>query len=190
VSVADQVRELVDSAVEHFGRLDFAANNAGIEGPSVPIQDYPEDGYDQVMAVNLKGVYLCLKEQARKMIDQGHGSIVNTASIAGFIGFPPFSGYVATKHGVMGLTRTAALELAPQGIRVNAVCPGYVLTEMGARSIAAPGTPEFAELTKGIPLGRLGKPEEIGEAICWLCSDRSSLVTGHGLLADGGYVAA
>jgi NAD(P)-dependent dehydrogenase (short-subunit alcohol dehydrogenase family) len=187
---AGDVARLVETTVERLGRLDFAVNNAGVEGSQVPFQDYPEDDYDGVMAVNLKGVFLCLRAELRAMLAQGVGAIVNTSSIGGEVGLPGFAGYNATKHGVMGLTRTAALEAAPHGVRVNAVLPGYTFTEMAQRTIAGPDSPKYRQVADSLPLRRWGEPGEVGEAIAWLCSDLSSIVVGHGLPVDGGYLAA
>jgi NAD(P)-dependent dehydrogenase (short-subunit alcohol dehydrogenase family) len=181
---------LVAFATGLAGRLDFAVNNAGIEGPQAPLRDYPAEGYDRVMAVNLKGVFLCLRAELRQMTGQGTGAIVNTSSIGGCVGLPGFGAYNATKHGVMGLTRTAALESGVDGIRVNAVLPGYTFTEMAQRTIAGRGSEEYDRVAAELPLRRWGEPEEVGEAIAWLCSDLASLVTGHGLPVDGGFLAS
>jgi NAD(P)-dependent dehydrogenase (short-subunit alcohol dehydrogenase family) len=190
VTDAADVDRLVAHATDALsGRLDFAVNNAGIEGPHAPLHEYPDDGYDAVMAVNLKGVFLCLKAELRTMIPQRAGAIVNTSSIGGAVGLPGFGGYNATKHGVMGLTRTAGLEAAPYGVRVNAVLPGYTFTEMAQRTIAGPETEEYRAVAESLPLRRWCAPAEVGEAIAWLCSDLSSIVVGHGLPVDGGYLA-
>jgi NAD(P)-dependent dehydrogenase (short-subunit alcohol dehydrogenase family) len=184
VSKAAEVEVLIQTVIDTYGRLDCAFNNAGIEGAIVPTADYPEAAWDRTMAINLKGVWLCLKYEIPQMLKQGGGAIVNTASVGGLVGTAMISAYVASKHGVVGLTKTAALEYAKAGIRVNAVCPGVILTPMVQR------LPELLEaFTAAEPIGRLGKPEEIAEAVVWLCSDAASFVTGHAMAVDGGYVA-
>lgn len=187
VSKAAEVKALVEKTVEAFGRLDFAANNAGIEGKTAPTAECTEENWDRVISINLKGIWLCMRYEIPKMQKQG-GAIVNTASIAGLVGFPGLPAYTASKFGVIGLTKAAALEYAKQGIRVNAVCPGVIHTAMVDRLIE--GNPEMeAGLTAGTPLSRMGQPEEIAEVAIWLCSDKASFVTGHALAADGGYTA-
>jgi NAD(P)-dependent dehydrogenase (short-subunit alcohol dehydrogenase family) len=183
-----EVEAMVKQAVENFGRLDFAFNNAGIEGKTAPTAECTEENWDRIISINLKGVWLCMRQEIPVMVRQGSGAIVNTASIAGLVGFPGLPAYTASKFGVIGLTKAAALEYAKQGIRVNAVCPGVIHTAMVDRLIE--GNPEMeAGLSAGTPLGRMGKPEEIAEVVIWLCSDKASFVTGHALVADGGYVA-
>jgi NAD(P)-dependent dehydrogenase (short-subunit alcohol dehydrogenase family) len=189
VSNATEVEAMISKAVETYGRLDCAHNNAGIAsgGQRAFTADYPEEKWHQVIAINLTGVWLCMKYEIPQMLQQGGGAIVNTASIAGLIGLPYASAYVASKHGVVGLTKTAALEYAKQGIRVNCVCPGYIETPM-----TEPGRndPErMAHMLASEPIGRLGKPEEIAETVVWLCSDAASFITGHTMAVDGGYVA-
>jgi NAD(P)-dependent dehydrogenase (short-subunit alcohol dehydrogenase family) len=188
VSVADEVEALVKVAVETYGRLDCAHNNAGIVGPVANTHEYPEEAWDDVIRVNLKGVWLCMKYEIAQMLRQGGGSIVSTSSAAGLVGHPWQTAYVASKHGVNGLTKVAALENAKLGIRVNAVCPGIVRTPRIERYIAdKPGWIEgFIEQE---PVGRLGESEEIAEAVVWLCSDATSFVTGHLMQVDGGFVA-
>ena len=188
VSVADEVEALVKVAVETYGRLDCAHNNAGIVGPVANTHEYPEEAWDDVIRVNLKGVWLCMKYEIAQMLRQGGGSIVSTSSAAGLVGHPWQTAYVASKHGVNGLTKVAALENAKLGIRVNAVCPGIVRTPRIERYIAdKPGWIEgFIEQE---PVGRLGESEEIAEAVVWLCSDAASFVTGHLMQVDGGFVA-
>jgi len=188
VSRATEVQTLVQKAVETYGRLDCAFNNAGIEGVVQPTVDYGEAHWDRVLAINLKGVWLCMKYELQQMLKQGGGAIVNTASVAGLVGLPGFSAYVAAKHGVNGLTKTAALEYAKAGIRVNAVCPGAIRTPMferGARD--NPGIEE--QVVAMEPIGRMAAPAEVGEAVVWLCSDAASFVTGLPLAVDGGWVA-
>jgi NAD(P)-dependent dehydrogenase (short-subunit alcohol dehydrogenase family) len=188
VTDAAQVAALVAATVDAFGSLDCAVNNAGIEQHHSKLADHDDDDFDRVIAVNLKGVYLCLKHELRVMLAQGHGTIVNTASLAGLGGAPTLGGYVASKHGVMGLTRTAALEYAKRGIRVNAVCPSYTNTDMVRRIVDA--NPQLGEtLRNASPMKRMGEPEEIARAVAWLCSDESSFVNGQGLALDGGITA-
>ena len=188
VTEAAQVKALVGQTLETCGRLDCAFNNAGIEGGMAKTGDYTEDRWDQVIAINLKGVWLCMKYEIQHMLGHGGGAIVNTASVAGLVGFRYGPAYVASKHGVNGLTRTAALEYAKAGIRVNAVCPGVIRTPMFERGVQKnPGLEErFAAVH---PIGRIGQPEEIARAVVWLCSAAASFVTGTQLPVDGGFVA-
>ena len=191
VSDSALVEALVEGCVERFGRLDCAFNNAGIGGESARLADYDEEAWNRVLAVNLTGVFLCMKSELRQMVTQGGGAIVNAASLVGVMGYPNLGAYNAAKHGVVGLTRTAALEYASHGIRVNAVCPGWIETPLVMDSGPQPASiPEVYEALAGLmPLGRLGKPEEVAAAVAWLCSDASSFVTGHPLLVDGGALA-
>ncbi len=185
VSKADEVKRLMDTAVSRWGRLDCAVNNAGVEGtPFVNTADYDEGVWDQVMDVNLKGVFLSMKYGIPHMLKSG-GSIVNMSSIAGLIGGVGGVAYHASKHGVIGLTRTAAIEYARAGIRVNAVCPAVIQTDMADRFFGGKGIP-LADIH---PLGRVGTPQEIADAVLWLCSDKSSFVTGIALPVDGGLTA-
>jgi len=188
VSKAAEVESLVQKTVEKFGRLDVAFNNAGIEGNWVPIVEQSEEDWDRVIDINLKGVWLCLKYELRQMLKQGHGgAIVNMASVAGMIGSAGAATYVASKHGVIGLTKTAALENARSGIRVNVVCPAVIETAMADRAF---GAPEVNKFVLGLhPLGRFGRSEEIAEAVVWMCSDRASFMTGQSLVLDGGMLA-
>jgi NAD(P)-dependent dehydrogenase (short-subunit alcohol dehydrogenase family) len=185
------MEQLVKEIETEFGSLDCAVNNAGTEGVIASTEDYPLEGFDRVLALNLRGVFTCMQAELRSMLVHGGGSIVNIASIAGFAGFANFSAYNATKHAVVGLTRTAALESATRGVRVNAVAPGFIVTPMvtdrGLR--AQPGSDDYRMLEEIHPMKRLGQPEEIAEAVAWLCSDRASFVTGHALAVDGGYLA-
>ena len=188
VSQAAEVEALVGKTVSTYGRLDCAHNNAGVEGALVTTAEYTEAEWDRVISINLKGAWLCLKYEIVQMLSQGGGSIVNTASGLGLVGLAMYPAYVASKHGVIGLTKTAALEYAKSGIRVNAVCPGVIQTPMIDRVLTR--HPQLAELlTATEPVGRLGKPEEIAEAAVWLCSDAASFVTGHAMAVDGGYLA-
>ena len=188
VSKAADVGALITQTVETYGRLDCAFNNASIEGGVKPTIDCTEEEFDRTIAVNLTGVWLCMKYEIQQMLSQGGGAIVNTASVAGLVGFPGLPDYVASKHGVLGLTKTAALEYAKSGIRVNAVCPGVIQTPMVERG--AQLSPGFDELAVSMePVGRFGQPAEIGEAVVWLCSDAASFVTGHPMTVDGGLVA-
>jgi NAD(P)-dependent dehydrogenase (short-subunit alcohol dehydrogenase family) len=189
VSSAVDAEGLVRAAVETYGRLDCAHNNAGITGTGFAPHEIPEEFWDRVMAINLKGVWLCLKYEVAQMLRQDGGAIVNTASAAGLVGLPLSGGYVAAKHGVVGLTKSAALAYAQQGIRVNAVCPGYVRTPLLDAVFAARG-PEYEAAAAAMqPVGRLGTPEEVAELVVWLCSDAASFMTGAALPVDGGYVA-
>ena len=188
VSQAADVEALITQTVERYGRLDCAFNNAGIEGGVKPTIDCTEEEFARTIAVNLTGVWLCMKYEIQQMLSQGGGTIVNTASVAGLVGFPGLPDYVASKHGVLGLTKTAALEYAKSGIRVNAVCPGVIQTPMVERG--AQLSPGFDELAVSMePVGRFGQPSEIGEAVVWLCSETASFVTGHPMTVDGGLVA-
>ena len=188
VSKAFEVEALVQKAVERFGRLDVAFNNAGIEGVWVPIIEQSEDDWDQTIAINLKGVWLCLKYQIQQMLKQGGGgAIVNMASIAGLVGTADAATYSASKHGVVGLTKSAALETARSGIRINAVCPAVIETPMGKRLFDTPVARK--NLVSYHPIGRFGRPAEIAEAVVWMCSERASFMTGQSLVLDGGFLA-
>ncbi|MGA9041479.1 MAG: SDR family oxidoreductase [Terriglobales bacterium] len=188
VSKAAEVELLVQKTVETFGRLDVAFNNAGIEGVWVPIVTQSEADWDQTIAINLKGVWLCLKYEIRQMLKQGGGgAIVNMSSIAGLVGSAGAAAYSASKHGVMGLTKTAALENARRGIRINSVCPAAIETPMADRIF---GAPEVHKYVLGChPIGRFGRPTEVAEAVVWMCSDRASFMTGQSLVLDGGFLA-
>lgn len=181
-----EVTEMVDTAVETFGSLDFACNNAGIEGATKPLVEQTDEMWESVMAVNITGVFQGMRAQIPAMLETGGGAIVNTASIAGIRGFLNLSPYVASKHGVIGATKTAALEWSKEGIRVNAVCPGVIETEMVARTREQ--DPENIEqVIAGTPIGRLGQPAEIAAAAVWLCSEDASFVTGESLVVDGAF---
>lgn len=185
---ARDVAALVEKTVATFGRLDCVFNNAGVAGVNSSLVDCTEENWDRIMAVNLKGVWLCLKYAIAQMLKQGGGAIVNTASVAGLIGAPGLGAYSASKGGVVQLTRTAALEYAKSGIRVNAVCPAFIQTPMVDRLVNGNVEVE-ARLNRAQPIGRMGTPEEVAEAVVWLCSDAASFVTGHLLTVDGGMVA-
>ncbi len=188
VSKTDDVKALVQKTVEKFGRLDVAFNNAGIEGVWTPIVEQTESDFDTTIAINLKGVWLCLKYEIQQMLKQGRGgAIVNMASVAGLIGSAGAGTYIASKHGVMGLTKTAALETAKSGIRVNVVCPAVIETPMGDRIFSAPEMHDFAIGVHA--MRRFGKPMEIAEGVLWMCSDRASFMTGQSLVLDGGMLA-
>src|SRR5437762_7311858 len=186
VTRAADVKAALDKTVEAFGRLDFAFNNAGVEPrKSVPTADYEEEEWDRIVDTNLRGVFLCMKHEIPLILKQGGGAIVNTSSGAGVIGIKGSPAYTAAKHGLLGLTKSAALDYAAQNIRINAVCPGYIATPMMDRFTG--GTPEGrAKVISEEPIGRMGQPEEIAAAILWLCSDAARFVIGHALVVDGG----
>ena len=188
VSVASDIEALVDHAMTTFGRLDLAFNNAGIEGDVRPLVEQSETNYDAVMDINVKGTWLSMKYEIHRMLEQGGGAIVNTSSVAGLIGFPGIGIYAASKHAVIGLTKTAALEYSAQGIRINAVNPGLIDTEMADR-LAAGARTEKDNLAALHPIGRIGRGEEVAGAVLWLCSTRASFVTGHSMIVDGGFTA-
>jgi NAD(P)-dependent dehydrogenase (short-subunit alcohol dehydrogenase family) len=191
VSRATDVEAAVSAAVTELGGLDIAVNNAGIEGTLAPTVDYPEDDFDRVIGINMKGVWLGMKYQIPKMLDAGGGAIVNMASILGLVAFATAGAYTAAKHGVVGLTKTAALEYAQSNVRINAVCPGFIETPMVMeRGVQAGRDPEaYEQLRAAHPVGRLGRPEEISEMITFLCSPAASFITGAAIPLDGGYVA-
>jgi NAD(P)-dependent dehydrogenase (short-subunit alcohol dehydrogenase family) len=187
-NVADEaeVAAMVEQTVSTFGRLDAAFNNAGVQSPAVEIADASGEEFDRVNAINLRGVWNCMKYELRQMREQGSGAIVNCSSIGGLIGLPGRAMYHASKHGVIGLTKSAALEYASMGIRVNAVCPGTFDTPMVSDMLAK--EPEaMKDILRDIPIGRLGRSEEIAAAVLWLCSPGASFVIGHALVVDGGY---
>lgn len=184
-----EVSAMIGATLKAFGRLDCAFNNAGINGTLAGVHgkrmaDWPEEAFDRLIQVNLKGTWLCMKAELEQMVRQGTGSIVNAASLAGLTGFKNTAAYAASKHGVVGLTKTAAIEYAPQ-VRVNCVCPGWISTDMTAQIIAQRGP----ELLARVPFREVGRPEDIGEMVCWLSSNRARYVTGGTFTVDGGYMA-
>ena len=190
VTRTGDVKTMLDDTITAYGRLDCAFNNAGIAGWQVDAAgkktaEWSEEAFDRMIAVNLKGVWLCMRAEIRQMEGQGGGAIVNTGSIAGLAGLPTSSAFVAAKHGVIGLTKTAAIEYAEAGIRVNAVCPGYIKTRMTEETMRRRGETILAQ----VPAKRMGDPEEIAEMVVWLCSDRASYVTGAAYNVDGGWMA-
>jgi NAD(P)-dependent dehydrogenase (short-subunit alcohol dehydrogenase family) len=188
VANPQEVEALVSQLVERYGRLDCAFNNAGIEGEFASTPELSLENWHRVISINLDGVFYCMKYEIQQMLKQGGGSIVNTSSVAGLIGLPGGSAYVAAKHGVAGLTKTAALEFAKANIRVNAVCPGFIRTPMVERVLDR-GTFDEERVIASEPINRMGKPEEIAEAVLWLCSAAASFVTGVAFPVDGGYTA-
>ena len=186
VSREEEVKSLIRSAIGRYGRLDFAFNNAGIEGVSSTVTDCTNENWDNVFNVNLKGVWYCMKYQIPEMLKTGGGCIVNNASVAGLVGFQGTPAYVASKHAVVGLTKNVALDYARQGIRVNAVCPGIIHTPMIDRfTSGAPGAIE--QMIAAKPMGRLGQPEEIAGTVVFLCSSSASFITGQAIAVDGGW---
>jgi len=188
VAKAADVEAMVRKTVEKYGRLDVAFNNAGIEGQWMPIAELPEEQFDQLVGINVKGVWLCLKYEIQQMLKQGDGgAIVNMSSVAGLMGAVGASAYVASKHAVIGMTRTAALEYAKAGIRVNAVCPAVIETPMAERAFGDPAASKWVLSLH--PIGHFGKPIEIAEAVLWMCSSRASFMTGNFIVLDGGMMA-
>ena len=188
VSVSEDVHKMFDQIIQIHGHIDYAFNNAGVEGFIASTHECTEDNWDRTISINLKGVWLCMKYEIQHMLKTGKGVIVNNSSVAGLIGFPGSPAYVASKHAIIGLTKTAALENARSGIRINAVCPGVIRTPMIDRITRSDAVAEkqFIDLE---PMGRLGNPEEVAEAVVWLCSDSASFITGHSLPVDGGWLA-
>lgn len=186
VSDTKAVEEMIGWIVATYGRLDAAHNNAGIQTPQRPMAEITDEEFDRTEAVDLKGVWNCMRYEIRQMLRQGGGAIVNTSSQGGVTGFPRQAAYIACKHAVIGLTRTAAIDYAAQGIRINAVCPGVIRTPMVEELLRR--NPDLEqELVRDIPAGRMGRPDEIAHAVLWLCSDDASFVDGHALLVDGAF---
>jgi NAD(P)-dependent dehydrogenase (short-subunit alcohol dehydrogenase family) len=188
VSSEDDVAAMIETTVASFGRLDMAFNNAGIQAPSTDAADESADSFDRVNAINLRGVWACMKHELRHMRGQGSGAIVNCSSLGGLVGLPGRAAYHASKHGVIGLTRSAALEYAPRGIRINAICPGTIETPMVTDMINK-GELSIPEAVANQPVGRLGRADEIAAAVLWLSSPAASLIIGVALPVDGGYTA-
>jgi len=186
VADEEQVAAMIEKTVSDFGRLDAAYNNAGVQSPVAETADASGEEFDRVNAVNLRGVWNCMKYELLQMRRQGSGAIVNCSSLGGLVGIAGRGVYHAAKHGVLGLTKSAALEYAARGIRINAVCPGIIETPMVAGMLTSEAE-AMKELMKEVPIGRLGRPEEIAAAVLWLCSPGASFVIGHALVVDGGY---
>ncbi|MCP3103958.1 SDR family oxidoreductase [Myxococcus sp. K15C18031901] len=188
VSDDEQVRAMVEQTVGTLGRLDVAYNNAGVQNRLAETADSPRDDYDRVMAINLRGVWSCMKFELQYMREQGSGAIVNCSSLGGLVGGAERGTYHAAKHGVIGLTKSAALEYAKRGIRVNAVCPGLIWTPMAEQMVATGQGEALEAMVKAVPMGRHGRAEEIADAVLWLCSRAASYVTGQSISIDGGFV--
>lgn len=183
IARSGDVAALIEKTINYYGRLDFAVNNAGVDEEAAPLADGEEELYDRIMGANVKGVWLCMKLQLRQMLKQGGGAIVNVSSVSGLVGAPNRAIYAASKHAVVGLTRSAAAEYAREGIRINALCPGAVKTPHMARAA------EEGQLEAPAPMGRFAEAAEVANAALWLCSEQASYVNGHELVVDGGFTA-
>jgi NAD(P)-dependent dehydrogenase (short-subunit alcohol dehydrogenase family) len=188
ISKSGEVAALIEKTINYYGRLDFAVNNAALDEEGAPLAEGEEEQFDRIMGANVKGVWLCMKLQLRQMLKQGGGAIVNVSSVSGLVGAPNRAIYAASKHAVVGLTRSAAAEYAREGIRINALCPGAVKTPMLARAVERDPADE-RQLPATQPMGRLAEPAEIANAALWLCSEQASYVNGHELVVDGGFTA-
>src|SRR5467141_2677747 len=188
VSDDAQVEAMVKQTVATYGRLDAAYNNAGVQNILAETADSPRDDYDRIMGINLRGVWSCMKFELQQMRKQGNGTIVNCSSLGGLVGSPERGIYHAAKHGVLGFTKSAALEYAAPGIRINAVCPGLIHMPMSDQMIASGQADALKAMEKSIPMGRVGRPEEIANAVLWLCSDAASYITGQSISVDGGFI--
>ena len=186
VSDEADVKAMVEDVVRRYGHLDMAYNNAGIQSPITDVADLDSQEYDKVMGINLRGIWHCMKYELQQMRKQGSGAIVNCSSLGGLVGIAGRAVYHASKHGVLGMTKSAALEYATRGIRINAVCPGIIFTPMVERMMQGESE-EMKELMRFVPINRLGKPEEVAAAVLWLCSDAASFVIGQAIAVDGGY---
>lgn len=184
----EEVEAMVQQTVDAFGRLDIAYNNAGVQNQLAETADTTREDYDRVMGINLRGVWSCMRAELRQMREQGGGAIVNCSSLGGLLGGAERGIYHAAKHGVLGFTKSAALEYAARGIRINAVCPGLIWTPMADQMVAAGQGEALEGMTHAVPMGRVGRPEEIAAAVLWLCSDAASYVTGQSISVDGGFV--
>ncbi len=189
VSNKTEVQALVEKTIATYGRLDCAFNNAGIEPPFKPLHEQSVEDFDKLMSINVRGLFLCMKYEIQQMLNQGSGVIVNNSSIGGLIAFSEVSPYIASKHAVMGLTKSAALDYAKRGIRINAINPGFIATEMNERTIEQMGI-AVDSLASTVPMGRIGQAAEIAQAVVFLCSDAASYITGQGLIVDGGLTAS
>jgi len=188
VSATADVEEMANQVINTYGRLDFAFNNAGVQGPASLVADYTEQDWGRVIDVNLKGIWLCMKYEIPQMLKNGSGAIVNSSSVTGIVGSHSSPAYSASKHGIIGLTKTSALQYSKVGIRINAVCPSAIRTPM-LEDILRSNPEKKARFIASVPIGRFGKPEEVAEAVIWLCSSEASFITGIAMPIDGGWTA-